>query len=110
MEGLRECPRGLLRTIAYTQLCEAIEKDFGIELPRKTGKEIPKVIDELINIRATDPLLKRMAEALRVVHNSTPRELMYKCRTDEKLIDGWKALQEYNNHVGQVNQQSGERG
>lgn len=69
MEGLREYPRGLLRTIAYTQLCEAIEKDFGIELPRKTGKEIPKVIDEFIDTRVTDPLLEKMAEALEYIKN-----------------------------------------
>lgn len=61
---LKPLPRGLCKTIAYTQLCEAIKKDFGIELPLKTGKEIPKVIDDILGTHATDPLLKEMAEAL----------------------------------------------
>lgn len=61
---LKPLPRGLCKTIAYTQLCEAIKKDFGIELPLKTGKEIPKVIEDILGTHATDPLLKEMAEAL----------------------------------------------
>ena len=61
---VKPLPRGLCKTIAYTQLCEAIKKDFGIELPPKTGKEIPKVIEDILGAYATDPLLKEMAEAL----------------------------------------------
>ena len=61
---LKPLPRGICKTIAYTQLCEAIKKDFGIELPLKTGKEIPKIIEDILGAHATDPLLKEMAEAL----------------------------------------------
>jgi signal recognition particle subunit SEC65 len=95
MEGLRECPRGLLRTIAYTQLCEAIEKDFGIELPRKTGKEIPKVIDEFIDTRATDPMMEKMAEALNDLTFECFEFFNTKAPSIETYNKAFKVLQEY---------------
>lgn len=40
-------PKGLVKTILWTQIAEAIEKDFNIELPEKTGPETSKIINDL---------------------------------------------------------------
>ena len=61
------CPPCQKEFLAYTQLWEAIKKDFGIELSPKPGEEILKVIDDILRVRATDPLLEEMIGTLEVV-------------------------------------------
>ena len=63
-QELKPLPKGLLKTVAYTQLCEAIKKDFGIELPMKSGVETARAIEGMIDIRTSDPMLEELAGAL----------------------------------------------
>ncbi len=49
MDKLKGCPPGLLKTLFWTQLIEAVKNDLGISLPEKTGQQIPELIDELID-------------------------------------------------------------
>ena len=94
---VKEIPRGLCKTIAYTQLCEAIKKDFGIELPLKTGKEIPKAIEDILGVRATDPLLKEMVEALEEIVRCLSHGLQ-DCRAS---VTAKAMLQKYHDRVSE---------
>ena len=39
--------KGITATVIWTQLIDAVLKDFSIELPRNTGKETTKLIREI---------------------------------------------------------------
>ena len=43
-------PTGLIKTIIWTQISEAIKKDFNIDLPLKTGPETTKVIEDITDM------------------------------------------------------------
>lgn len=45
--------KGLYKTLIWTQLTEAIEKDFSIKLPRTTGPETTKVINNIAELIPT---------------------------------------------------------
>lgn len=64
VQELKPLPKGLLKIVAYTQLCEAIKKDFGIELPMKSGEETTRAVEEILGIRTSDPMLEELAVAL----------------------------------------------
>lgn len=42
--------QGLMSTLIWTELSTAVNADFDIELPLKSGKETTKVIRELVKL------------------------------------------------------------
>ena len=82
-QELKPLPKGLLKTVAYTQLCEAIKKDFGIELPMKSGEETTRAVEEMLDIRIPDPTLEELAGALK-----RASKVGLFCTRDQKWLDG----------------------
>lgn len=84
-QELNPLPKGLLKTVAYTQLCEAIKKDFGIELPMKKGKETARAVGEMLGVRTPDPMLEELAGALHKLLNFTAGEWL-KTMDDAEIV------------------------